>query len=66
MQAPVVQPLDVPRDRDLEVVDALPSTLIADQLGVKNELNVSAGALSYESPVDLTDAIAPTSARRWV
>ena len=50
VQAAVVEPVDVLRDRDLEVVDVLPRALVADQLGLDSELNASARALCRTNP----------------
>ena len=38
MQTPVVEPVDVLGDRDLEVVDILPGPLVADQLGIEQRV----------------------------
>ncbi len=38
MQTPVVEPVDVLGDRDLEVVDVLPGPLVADQLGIEQRV----------------------------
>ncbi len=38
MQTPVVEPVDVLGDRDLEVVDVLPGPLVADQLGLEQRV----------------------------
>ncbi len=40
--------------------------LLRTSSALNSELNASARALSYESPVDPTEATAPASARRWV
>ena len=47
VEAAVVEPVDVLGDGDLEVVDALLRTAVADELGTLNRLlNASARALS--------------------
>lgn len=38
MQAPVVEPVDVLRHRDLRLVDALPWTAVTDQLGLEQRV----------------------------
>ena len=38
VQAPVVEPVDVLGDGDLEVVDVLPGALVADQLGLEQRV----------------------------
>jgi hypothetical protein len=38
VQASVVEPVDVLRDGELEVVDALPGSLVADQLGLEQRV----------------------------
>ena len=38
VEASVVEPVDVFRDGDLEVVDALPGALVADELGFEQRV----------------------------
>ena len=38
LQASVVEPVDVLRDGNLEVVDVLPGALVADQLGLEQRV----------------------------
>jgi hypothetical protein len=38
VQSSVVEPVDVLRDGDLEVVDALSRTLVADELGLEQRV----------------------------
>jgi len=38
VQAPVVEPVDVFGDGDLQVVDVLPRALVADQLGLEQRV----------------------------
>ena len=46
VQTPVVEPVDVLRDGDREVVDGSPGTLVADQLGFEQGGERSVRALS--------------------
>jgi len=38
VQSPVIEPVDVFRGRDLEVVDILPGPAVADQLGLEQRV----------------------------
>jgi hypothetical protein len=62
----VVEPVDVLGDGDLEVVDALPGALVADQLGLEQRVNRLGQSVVIGAPVDPTEATAPASASRWV
>ncbi len=66
VEAAVIEPVDVLSDGDLEVVDAPPGALVADEFGLEQELNASARALSNESPTVPMEGTAPSSASRWV
>ena len=46
VEPPVVEPVDVFGDSDLDVVDALPGAFVADHSALNNEFNASAIALS--------------------
>ena len=66
VHTPMVEPVDVLRDRDLQALDGLEWPLVPDQLRLEQRVNASARALSYESPVEPTEATAPAWASRWV
>jgi hypothetical protein len=71
MQSPVVEPVDVFGDGDLDVADVLPSALgrmtgLRMHSALNNEFSVSAIALSYESPLLPTEVTAMAPARRSV
>jgi hypothetical protein len=66
VQPSVVEPVDVPRDRDLQVVDVLPRAAVADEFGPEQRVERLGQRISYESPVLPTEAMALASARRWV
>jgi hypothetical protein len=71
VQPPVVKPVDVLGDGDLDVADVLPSALgrmtgLRMHSALNNEFSVSAIALSYESPLLPTEVTAMAPARRSV
>jgi len=51
VQASVVEPVDVLRDGDLEVVDVLPWPLVADELGL--EQRVERLGQGVDAPIDV-------------
>jgi len=66
VQAPVVEPVDVLGDGDLQVVDVLPRALVADQFGLEQRVERLGQGIVVALSVDPTEATAPASARRWV
>jgi hypothetical protein len=66
VQPSVVEPVDVLGGGDLQVVDALPGALVADQLGLEQRVERLGQSVVIASPVLPTEATASASARRRV
>lgn len=59
VQPLAVEPVDVVRGGMLHLLEASPWTILVDQLRLVGAAQDSAGALSYESPLEPTEATHP-------
>ena len=66
MEAAAVEPVDVLERRDLEVLDAVPRAPGVNEFGLVQADRGFGEGVTYESPLEPTDATAPVRASRSV
>ena len=66
VHAPVVEPVDVLRDRDLQVLDRRERVPVPDRLGCEQRVERFSEDLVMPVPSRPAEATAPATANRWV